>query len=222
MARSPDAGSDTTNETLDDFLPDLLPYSTVEYWSPGYWNRRYSADPAHFEWYLPWRSFQALALPHIRTRDAALDLGCGNSSLAASLVDAKFRRVVAIDISDVVISQMKEGGSCDGTVDFQTADAAALPFAKREFDVVVDKGTLDSLLTAPSSSKVASICLSEVVRVLKPNGIYVMVSYAPPKAREAIVPNSLDLVNVTQVASDFEGIETFSFVYILQKNAQRP
>jgi ubiquinone/menaquinone biosynthesis C-methylase UbiE len=218
MESPPRPDQPDTTESLDSFLPDITPYSTIEYWSPDYWNRRYLADLAHFEWYLPWRLFKSLIIPHFQARDAALDIGCGTSSLAASLVDEHFRHVVAIDVSEVVITHMKSRGSSDGALDFQVADWSALPFRKAEFDAVFDKGTLDSLAANPNSQKSILQCLTEAVRVLKPNGLYVLVSYGGPKSRGPLIPSALNHVSTTQLESNAEGMTTSCFVYVFRKS----
>lgn len=51
------------------------------------------------------------------------------------------------------------------------------------FDVVIDKSTLDALLCGEQSFVNAARMLWEVQRVLKPNGVYICVSYGQPDNR---------------------------------------
>ena len=66
-------------------------------------------------------------------------------------------------------------------------DARALEFQGERFDLVVDKGTLDSILCADDAEVAAAKAVSEVARVLVPGGVFVMVSHASPEHREPLL-----------------------------------
>merc|ERR1711881_485963 len=51
------------------------------------------------------------------------------------------------------------------------------------FNVVMDKGTIDSILCGEGSTHNAHKTLMEVSRVLSPNGVYVAVSHGQPSYR---------------------------------------
>merc|ERR1719376_313584 len=53
----------------------------------------------------------------------------------------------------------------------------------RKFNVVVDKGTLDSLLCGERSTHNAQKALMEISRVLQPNGVYICISHGQPSYR---------------------------------------
>ncbi|KAH8498923.1 hypothetical protein H0E87_017731 [Populus deltoides] len=56
-------------------------------------------------------------------------------------------------------------------------------FPDKSFDAVVDKGTLDSLMCG-SDAPISSVkMLGEVSRLLKPGGIYMLITYGDPKVR---------------------------------------
>lgn len=55
--------------------------------------------------------------------------------------------------------------------------------ADSSVDVVLDKSTLDALLCGDKSFLMAAKMLSEVQRVLKTGGYYIMVSYGEPESR---------------------------------------
>lgn len=62
-------------------------------------------------------------------------------------------------------------------------DARAMEFEDGSFDAAIDKGTLDAVLCGESSATNAQKMISEVHRVLGPNGIYIVVSYGLPEHR---------------------------------------
>jgi hypothetical protein len=53
-----------------------------------------------------------------------------------------------------------------------------------EFNVVLDKGTLDSVLCGDNSVPNADRMMQEIYRVLAPNGVYVCVTYGDEDHRK--------------------------------------
>ena len=66
---------------------------------------------------------------------------------------------------------------------FLEMNASNLQFADESFDIVFDKGTLDSILCSEGSSQNAIKCVKSVDRVLAKKGIYFVVSYGIPDYR---------------------------------------
>jgi ubiquinone/menaquinone biosynthesis C-methylase UbiE len=56
-------------------------------------------------------------------------------------------------------------------------------FKTGEFNVVVDKGTLDSILCGDNSEPNALKMLAEIYRVLSPSGTYICVTYGDEERR---------------------------------------
>ena len=64
---------------------------------------------------------------------------------------------------------------------FAVMDVRRLPLRGSLFEIVLDKGTLDALLTDEADgTKSAMAMLREVRRTLKPGGVYLVVSHSPP------------------------------------------
>ena len=68
-------------------------------------------------------------------------------------------------------------------------NACALDFPDDTFDVVMDKGTMDSILCGEGSTANVGKLLSEVTRVLKPSGVFFMTSYSTPDNRLSYLEN---------------------------------
>lgn len=79
------------------------------YGDPSYWDKRYSENEGSmFDWLEDYRSLKPL-LGDILTPDSKiLVLGCGNAEFSEDLYDDGFHNVYNIDISSVVIEQMKD------------------------------------------------------------------------------------------------------------------
>lgn len=55
------------------------------------------------------------------------------------------------------------------------------------FNIVLDKATIDSVLCAEGSQPLVAKCLSEISRVLAPNGVFVCISHGHPGSRLAVL-----------------------------------
>ena len=66
---------------------------------------------------------------------------------------------------------------------YQQMNVCSLEFPDETFDAVVAKGTMDAILCGEgSTANVAKMCM-EVSRVLRPNGVFFIVSYGVPENR---------------------------------------
>lgn len=94
-----------------------------------------------------------------------------------------YNTVTNVDVSRVVIDQMIDRYKDKSTLQWQQMNVTALDFPDETFDVVIAKATVDAVLCGEgSTANVAKLC-SEVSRVLKPTGIFFIVSYGVPDNR---------------------------------------
>jgi len=119
----------------------------------------------------------------VKKTDHILMVGAGNSRLTEDMYDDGYTSIANIDISKVVMDQMIERHKEKTTLTWQVMNACSLDFPDDTFDVVIDKGTVDSILCGEGSTGNVAKLLNEVQRTSKPNGCYIMISYGIPDNR---------------------------------------
>jgi EEF1A lysine methyltransferase 4 len=131
-----------------------------------------------------------------RSLPKILVLGCGNSTFSSDLYDAGFTNIVNIDFSAVVIEKMRvKHSALRPRMTWLVMDMLNMSaFGAEEFDVVIDKATMDALMVSivdpwqpgeQALSEADTFC-KEVNRVLKvgrKRGVFVSVSFAQPHFR---------------------------------------
>ena len=155
------------------------------YATESYWAARYAAVGAGdvFEWFLSFDDLQPL-LSFVKRRSAVLDLGCGTSRLLCDMREAGYAgRLVGVDCAAAALRSVKERSEAC-RVELVEADATTLaPFADATFDVVVDKGTVDALISGDAAA--ATEACAAAGRVLKRGGRFVVVSHRRPDGDDA-------------------------------------
>lgn len=137
-------------------------------------------DPEPFDWYQKYSALKDLFGLYIKTSDIILMSGAGNSSLSEDMYEGGFTNISNVDISRVVVDQMQERHRGKTSMAWQQMNMCALDFGDATFNVVLDKGTMDSILCGKGSIENVSKMCQEVSRVLKPDGVFIIVSYGMP------------------------------------------
>lgn len=114
-----------------------------------------------------------------------LILGCGNAEFSEDLYDDGFTNVVNVDISSVVINQMKErNAQIRPEMEWIVMDITDMSaFESNSFDIAIDKSTIDALLCGDDSFLMVAKMLRETQRVLKTDANYFAISYGKPESR---------------------------------------
>ena len=199
-------------------IQNLYQFSKMQYWSPNFWNAKYQSNCSHFEWLAYWPDFRDLVTQYLKKSAVALDVGCGTSHLGRDLVDEGFQKVVCLDFSEVVINKLKEKRKGEHNLEFHCADVAKMRLPRKSFDVVFDKGTLDCVLSGSEGQKNGKKAILEISRVLKMNGIYVLLTYGLEQCRDGLLKNKtgFSIVMKTKIAKSDEECTSYT-LYVLQK-----
>jgi SAM-dependent methyltransferase len=108
----------------------------------------------------------------LRAGERVLDVACGNGN-AALAAARRFCQVTGIDYVPALLERARERAKAEGLeVDFQEADAEALPFGDDSFDAVL---STCGAMFAPDQEQTAS----ELLRVCRPGGRIGMVNWIP-------------------------------------------
>uniref|UniRef100_A0A0D6R812 Methyltransferase type 11 domain-containing protein n=1 Tax=Araucaria cunninghamii TaxID=56994 RepID=A0A0D6R812_ARACU len=154
------------------------------YGEAAYWDNRYRQDNGAFDWYQQFSGLVPLLHLYIPKRHRILMVGCGNAVLSEDMVNDGYEEIVNIDISSVVIEAMQKKYQDYPQLIYATMDVRDMSaFESSSFDSVIDKGMLDSLMCGHNAQQSARKMLDEVRRVLKPGGVYMLVTYGGPHVR---------------------------------------
>ncbi|KAG7443556.1 S-adenosyl-L-methionine-dependent methyltransferase [Guyanagaster necrorhizus] len=175
---------------------DNLPEKNEQYGTKDYWDRRYQAEStdSSFDWFKKYSDIADLLRELIPDKmSKILMLGCGNSTLSEDMYDDGYKNIVNVDYSSVVIEQMRRRHRVDRPgMKWRVMDVRELEFGDDHFDVAIDKGTMDAMMTAKGDvwdppEQVVSDCtkeMDEVIRVLrKSTGLFLYLTFGQPHFR---------------------------------------
>ncbi|CDR95245.1 hypothetical protein, conserved [Babesia bigemina] len=175
-------------------------YSTVEYW-----NKRYEEIDGTYDWYMDWHALKAHLPVEVNADSRILHVGCGTSKLAQDLHEAGIHDVKNVDISASCINAMRE---MFPHLAYAVVDAAQIGsyYPAESFDLVIDKGCLDTMLCNKNFDETVPAMLKGIHTVLRPvmycrnNGTLVVVSVGCPDNRMMYFePSGLWKIRVVKV-----------------------
>uniref|UniRef100_A0A1I7YYS4 Methyltranfer_dom domain-containing protein n=1 Tax=Steinernema glaseri TaxID=37863 RepID=A0A1I7YYS4_9BILA len=160
---------------------NLLPKNVDEFAEPEYWEK-FNKRTNNFEWYGSFADLRQNLSRYLKPSYKYLQIGCGNSNLASDMYDEGFKDIMSIDIDEKSIKLQRTKNSKRSGLSFEQCSVDKISAGDKSFNVVIDKGTLDALMPK-SSIKITGEDLvksyfDEVVRVLKPFGLFLVVTLA--------------------------------------------
>lgn len=150
----------------------------ANYASKDFWNKRFESTSGNFDWYVDWKQLKKYYLPILTESSQILMVGCGNSKLSDQMYNDNYKNIISIDISDKVIEKMSEEYP---HLKYIEMDATNMTFKENEFDVCIDKGTLDALLCG--EEKIYTSLIKEMFRVIKIGGYVTIITHGEPETR---------------------------------------
>uniref|UniRef100_A0A7S3QS30 Methyltransferase type 11 domain-containing protein n=1 Tax=Dunaliella tertiolecta TaxID=3047 RepID=A0A7S3QS30_DUNTE len=148
-------------------MRNKLPLGLADYSNPEFWREAYRGEVEMEEWYCDGTAeylsvLQKLWHPRPNREDSPrpstpriLLPGCGNSTLGIALWRAGFTNIVQVDLVQEVVEQMQAHfppKEYPGLIWMQGDVTSLSSFPDGSFDFVLDKATLDALLTAGAES----------------------------------------------------------------------
>jgi len=105
-----------------------------------------------------------------------LDIATGTGDLAISLTNTTAKEIIGLDISDGMLEVGREkikSKSLDGVIKMVIGDSEDLPFEDNTFDAITVAFGVRNFMNLKKG-------LKEILRVLKPNGIFVILETSVP------------------------------------------
>jgi len=139
-------------------------------------------------------------------------LGCGNSTLSEDMWDDGYHNIVNVDYSAVLIEQMRERHSqIRPEMEWLEMDVRNLSFQADSFDVAIDKGTMDAMMTAKGDvwdppQQVVDDCTKEVdetLRVLRKGGLFIYLTFGQPHFRRRFLTRPETTLEIKELGDVF-------------------
>lgn len=167
-----------------DWLDFSLSLAMADYGTTEYWEERYRNDSNPYDWYQRWENMKELLKDYMTLDDKILVIGNGTSRLPEEIYDEGYRGVEAMDISTVAVEIMHERFA-SRNIPCQVSDVLDMyQYPDNYYNVIIDKGTFDSILCGENSHINIDTMMRELLRVLSYNkGRYICISYGQPNYR---------------------------------------
>ena len=137
-----------------------------------------------FDWLESFEKLKDLLGDFLSPFDKILVLGCGNANFSEDMYDAGYKKQWNIDISRVVIEQMRQRNRSRKYMLYEVMDCCDLKYPDNFFDIIIDKSTIDAILCGDNAYVNTALMMKESQRVLKEDGgRYVAISYGTPDNR---------------------------------------
>ncbi len=124
---------------------------------------------------LKWRN-KVVEIVGLQNPDSILDIATGTGDLAINLTKTNARKIIGLDISEGMLNVGREKinlKQLNHTIDMVVGDSENLPFDNDSFDAITVAFGVRNFETLEKG-------LSEILRVLRPGGIFVILETSVP------------------------------------------
>ena len=124
---------------------------------------------------LKWRN-KVVEIVELQNPDSILDIATGTGDLAINLTKTNAKKIIGLDISEGMLNVGREKinlKQLNHTIDMVVGDSENLPFENDYFDAITVAFGVRNFETLEKG-------LSEILRVLKPGGIFVILETSVP------------------------------------------
>ncbi|TVU37467.1 hypothetical protein EJB05_10783 [Eragrostis curvula] len=158
---------------------------SLSYGEAEYWDARYVEEGgAPYDWYQRYDALRPFVRRFAPPASRLLMIGCGSALMSEDMVNDGYVEIVNIDISSVVIEMMRKRYFNVPQLQYMRMDVRDMSmFSDESFDCAIDKGTLDSLMCGVDAPLSAAQMVLEVDRLLKPGGVFILITYGDPSVR---------------------------------------
>lgn len=219
-AKNSSSGAAIDDDSLRDDGSDGV--KEIDYGDMSYWDHRYRHDREPFDWFgglgplTPW--VREAAFGHERI----VHLGCGTSELPEQMHDAGgYGEIHNVDCSPACLDLMRARNAPDASglggrpgLFWHLADVTDMHDVLEDgaFGCALDKSTLDAVCDGGRDAEAARY-VAEVARLLRPEGTFLVFSFAPPGSRLR------HLEGAGLFRCRVEVVQDLCFAYTCRKNA---
>ncbi len=91
---------------------------------------------------------------------------------------------MAIEICKRRYLALNPHNNITSNIQFLCQDCRKIEFPDNKFDLILDKGTIDSIMCSEENESNAIKAVTEINRVLQPGANFIIISHATPENRE--------------------------------------
>ena len=203
----------TTNETNPRCCFEVITRVAMSF-SKEFWDNFWSSHTEQtVEWYDDYKDWIELLLKYTNpeTHPKALVVGCGNSKLGEKLFSSGYKYIMNVDYCSNVIQYMNQNNIYSPNVLYANADVCRLTEdqdkwypkdwnGEAKFDIIIDKGTFDSIYSTDQIKWSIASMLTECSKILESKGILAIITAQSPSQLQEYFSRTWEVV----CASEFE------------------
>ncbi|XP_044954838.1 EEF1A lysine methyltransferase 4-like [Hordeum vulgare subsp. vulgare] len=139
---------------------------------------------ASYGWYQRYAALRPFVCRLVPPASRLLMIGCGSVLMSEDMVADGYMEIINIDISLVLIEMMRKKYFDLPQLQYMQMDVRDMSkFSEESFDCAIVKGTLDSLMCGVEAPLSAAQMVLEVDRLLKPGGVFMLLTFGCKPAR---------------------------------------